>query len=140
MKVRKALARGVVLLGVKVTGIKLTGVMYGTSRYMQNRYFTRRVMYGCPARIAQKHNQIDSTAVNSFPTLLCLSIELASLTRCSGHGADRCERATTAPFFYNRGLLNVAEALHTRVKSKSAKAGKSLFFCTISAQSQTKRS
>ena len=30
-----------------------------------------------------------------------VALELASLTSCAGHGADRCERTVVAPFDYN---------------------------------------
>ena len=66
------------------------------------------------------------------PGVMC-STELASLTRCVGHGADRSERAITAPFLIFRGLLTVAEALHTRVESKWTKTSKIALICTTPA-------
>lgn len=54
------------------------------------------------------------------PKVRHVVLELASLTHCIEHGTDGGERvAIAAPFGYNRGgLLTVAEALQTRVKSE----------------------
>ena len=63
-------------------------------------------------------------------------LELASLTRCVRHDADRFERAIVASFIYNQGLLTVAGALHTRVESKWTRKSKIALMCTISVPSQ----
>ena len=67
-------------------------------------------------------------------------IELASFTRRGGHDADRCKRAIAAPFVYNRGLLTVVEASHTRIKSKWTRTRKFALIRTISAPSRKTRS
>ena len=67
-------------------------------------------------------------------------IELASLTRCAGQDADRCERANAAPLVYKRDLLTVEEMSHARIKSKWTRTSKFALIRTISVPIRKTRS
>lgn len=73
-------------------------------------------------------------------------LELASLIRRAGHGADRCERAIAAPIDYKSGYPHRCGGVtyrytYTRVKGKwTTTSNKIVHICTIFVPSLKKRS